>query len=67
VYAALGLDWDPDTVGAVAEEAPDLALEDIRTALLTEYKTRYTLTPAALTPPDLTRARELLERHRAPA
>jgi hypothetical protein len=64
VYAALGLDWDPETTGAVSGEAPSAGLEDVRAALLAEYRTRYTLLPAPLTEVDLARARELLERHR---
>ncbi len=64
VYAALGLDWEPETTGAVASEAPGVGLEDVRTALLAEYESRYSLTPARLTTADLARAGELLERHR---
>jgi lipoate-protein ligase A len=64
VYAALGLDWDPATVGAVDDEAPGVRLDEVRQALLDEYETRYTLSPASLTEPDLARAGELLVRHR---
>jgi len=63
VYAALGLEWDPATVGAVADEAPDVSLEDMRRALLADYARRYHLVPAAIGEPALARARELLERH----
>lgn len=64
VYAALGLDWDPATVGAVGDEAPGVGLEEVRQALLSEYETHYTLSPASLTEADLARAGELLVRHR---
>jgi octanoyl-[GcvH]:protein N-octanoyltransferase len=64
VYDALGLDWDPETIGAVADEAPDVGLKDVRAALLAAYESRYALTPASLAPADLARAGELLERHR---
>jgi len=64
VYAALGLDWDPDSVGDVTTEAPGVGIEDVRAALLTEYRTRYTLEPASLSAADLARADELLARHR---
>jgi lipoate-protein ligase A len=64
VYAALELDWDPETTGAVSDEAPAIGIEDVRAALLTEYRTRYTLTPGSLTHADLARAAELLQRHR---
>jgi lipoate-protein ligase A len=64
VYAALDLDWDPASVGAVGDEAPGVGLEDARRALLAEYETRYALKPAPITSADLTRAGELLARHR---
>lgn len=64
VYGALGLDWDPSTTGAVADEAPGTGIEDVRAALLAEYETRYALAPASLTETDLARAGELLARHR---
>lgn len=64
VYAALGLDWDPDTTGAVADEAPGIGIEDVRAALLSEYGTRYALSPGSLTEDDLGHATDLLDRHR---
>jgi octanoyl-[GcvH]:protein N-octanoyltransferase len=63
VYAALGLGWDPASVGAVSNEAPGVGLEDVRRSLLAEYGTRYALTPASLTKDDLGRALELIDRH----
>lgn len=65
VYAALGLDWDPDTTGAVAGEAPGVTLDDARRAFLAMYAASYRLTPASLGPADLERAGGLLPRHRA--
>ena len=67
VYGALGLGWEPSTVGDVASEAPGVGVEDVRRALLAEYSQRYELSPASLTEADLGRARELLERHRVEA
>jgi octanoyl-[GcvH]:protein N-octanoyltransferase len=64
VYGALGLAWDPATVGDVSTEAPGTRVEDVRAALLAEYERRYQLTPASLTDVDLAHAAELLERHR---
>jgi len=64
VYAALGLDWDPDTTGAVSDEAPRAGVEHVRTVLVAEYETRYALSPASLTDVELARAAELLDRHR---
>jgi octanoyl-[GcvH]:protein N-octanoyltransferase len=64
VYAALGLGWDPASVGAVSDEAQDAGIEDVRDTLLADYKSRYALAPASLTEDDLARAGELLARHR---
>jgi lipoate-protein ligase A len=64
VYASLRLDWDPATVGAVADEAPGVGIEDVRRVLLDEYGRRYRLTPAPIEPDALDRARALLDRHR---
>ncbi len=64
VYAALGLDWDPETTGAVEDEAPGVGLDDVRRALLDAYAVRYELVPASLGELERARARELLDRHR---
>lgn len=64
VYDALELDWNPATVGAVADEAPGVSVDEVRQALLAEYARRYALTPAPIGQPALARAGELLERHR---
>jgi octanoyl-[GcvH]:protein N-octanoyltransferase len=37
VYAALGLEWEPATAGAVADEAPGVTLDDVVDALRSEY------------------------------
>jgi len=63
VYEALGLEWDPQTTGSVADEAPGVGIEDVRKALLAGYGRRYELSPAALDEAELDRAREMLERH----
>jgi lipoate-protein ligase A len=67
VYDALGLEWDPATVGAVAEEAPGIKLEDVRRALLDQYAARYKLVPATPDAATLGHAGELLDRHRVAA
>jgi octanoyl-[GcvH]:protein N-octanoyltransferase len=36
VYAALGLDWDPATAGAVADEVPGVSWDDVADALRAE-------------------------------
>jgi octanoyl-[GcvH]:protein N-octanoyltransferase len=80
VYAALELDWDPATVGAVDEEVgaadalggaaarPAGPLWDaVRDALLAEYAARYELVPGELDPETLALARRLAVEHRPPA
>ena len=67
VYRALGLHWDPATVGAVADEVrvPD-AWVAVRDALLAEYAERYELVEGELDPDTLALARDLAAEHRPP-
>ena len=58
VYAALGLKWDPATVGAVADEVPGVTLEDVREALRQEYGRGRELEPAELDERTLALARD---------
>lgn len=67
VYAALGLDWDPATAGAVDEEVPGTSFADVREALLAEYRRRHELVPGALDDETLALAEELAAEHRPPA
>ncbi len=64
VYRALGLDWDPDTTGSVAGEAPGVTTGDVEHALLDAYATRYRLRPAALAAAEIDAARDAAGRHR---
>jgi octanoyl-[GcvH]:protein N-octanoyltransferase len=65
VYEALGLDWDPATVGAVADEASGVGVDDVEDALLAAYSRRYRLVRTAV-PVDVLRAAvERVARHRA--
>lgn len=63
VYAALGLGWDPASVGSVAGELPGVTVEEVQAALLAPLAARYRLVPAAVTEAERTAARELLNRH----
>jgi octanoyl-[GcvH]:protein N-octanoyltransferase len=54
VYAALGLDWDPATVGSVGRP-----WETVRDALLAAYASRYELVSASLDSETLALARSL--------
>ncbi len=64
VYAALGLEWDPATTGAVADEVPGVSVEDVREAILAEYAERAALTPRPLAAEELAAANELVGRYR---
>ncbi len=66
VYAALGLDWDPQTVGAVAEEAPGVGLDELEQALLECYAARVTFVPGALSTEILTAAQRSIDRYELP-
>jgi lipoate-protein ligase A len=62
VYDALELDWDPDTVGAVADEAPGVEIDDVERVLLEVYAERYPLVPATISDEELAAARDRLGR-----
>jgi octanoyl-[GcvH]:protein N-octanoyltransferase len=64
VYAELGLEWDPATTGAVADEVPGVSIEAVREAILAEHAERAPLTPRPLTAQELAAANELVERYR---
>jgi octanoyl-[GcvH]:protein N-octanoyltransferase len=64
VYAELGLQWEPATTGSVADEVPDVSIEDVQRALLGLYAPRYRLISGSFGVPELAAARELLGRHR---
>ena len=64
VYAELGLEWDPATTGAVADEAPKVTVEDVRDAILSEHARRTALTPRPLAAAELAVANELVGRYR---
>ena len=64
VYRELGLDWDPATTGAIADEVPEVSIDAVSAALLAEYAQTETLTPAALTTPERTAANDVIARYR---
>jgi octanoyl-[GcvH]:protein N-octanoyltransferase len=69
VYAALGLEWDPRTVGALDEEvAPERGdlWDAVRDALLAEYAERFDLVEGELDEETLALARRLAAEHRPP-
>jgi lipoate-protein ligase A len=50
MYCALGLEWDPETVGAIADEVGSVSVADVEHAMLAAYRARYELLPATVPP-----------------
>jgi octanoyl-[GcvH]:protein N-octanoyltransferase len=67
VYAALGLSFDPAATGSVAAEAPGVAPDEVRAAILSEYATRYSVEHVELDEETLALARRLAPEHEVPA
>jgi lipoate-protein ligase A len=65
VYAALGLPFDPETAGSVADEIGPVSCEDVAAALREEFSRRAEVEPAALDAELLERAAALEPWHRA--
>ena len=59
VYEALGLEWDPATVGSVEEEVPGVRWGDVAGAILARYET----VEVGLDPQTLDLARSLEQEH----
>jgi octanoyl-[GcvH]:protein N-octanoyltransferase len=65
VYDGLGLPFDPASVGAVHDEAPELTLDDVEAAVLDAYAARFGLEPADVDEDTLTQASSMVADHRA--
>lgn len=72
VYEALGLDWDPETAGAIEDavgaapapaEGPDPLLVEVKAAMRTELASRYELIDAEIDEATLRLAEELRDYH----
>jgi octanoyl-[GcvH]:protein N-octanoyltransferase len=66
VYEALGLDWDPATAGAVADENAGAGLDEVSEAIAAEYAQDYELVESELDAGMLALARRLAPAHRPP-
>jgi octanoyl-[GcvH]:protein N-octanoyltransferase len=66
VYEALGLDWDPATAGAVADEDAGAGLDEVTDAIAAEYGESYDLVEAELDAETLELARRRAPDHRPP-
>ena len=64
VYAALGVEWNPITVGAVADEAPGVGIAEVQQALLDGYEDRFVLVPSTPRPEIIAAAQRSIERYR---
>jgi lipoate-protein ligase A len=64
VYAALALEWNPASTGAIADERPGVTVRDVQDALLADVASRYRLVAARLSADDITAGSALLARHR---
>jgi hypothetical protein len=65
-YEALGLDWNPATVGSVSDEVGETALGAVEDGILAELAKEWELVPGELGQGVLERAAEL-ESGRSPA
>jgi len=62
-YAALGIDWDPATVGSVSDVSPRLSVQDVIQAMTDELGSIATIVPAAFDAATLQRALTLAPQH----
>lgn len=68
VYAALGLEWDPATIGAIADEVSrDVTCDDVCDALLAEYAQLHDLVEVDVDDATLALAEQLAPEHRPAA
>jgi octanoyl-[GcvH]:protein N-octanoyltransferase len=63
VYEALELDWDPSTVGSLADEVPGLGWEDAAGAVELAFGERFDLQEAGVDDETRSLARDLIPRH----
>ena len=66
VYAALELDWDPATVGSVADEAPGVGIDTLEDAVLRRFGARCRLFPGVINDQEVAAAARELARYQVP-
>jgi octanoyl-[GcvH]:protein N-octanoyltransferase len=66
VYSALGLEWDPDTTGSIADEVGKIEWVDVERALLAALESRFQLEEAAVDDQTLALATRLEGEHLSP-
>jgi octanoyl-[GcvH]:protein N-octanoyltransferase len=60
VYEALGLSWDPQTVGSLADEVGSISWEAVAQTIIEEFGARYRIEDGQIAAEAVDRARELL-------
>lgn len=63
VYQALGLAWDPRTVGSIEDEIGAVEWEDVREAVAEAFGMRFQVSPGTVSEEILARARGLVPDH----
>jgi hypothetical protein len=66
VYAALDLEWDPTTAGAIEDLVPGTTLPETADAILSELAVSRDLVAGSFSPETLVMAREFAAEHIAP-
>lgn len=66
VHAALGLEWDPATAGAIDDLRPGTTVDEVEAALMSRLGRARELRPADLDPATLELARSRADRFRSP-
>jgi octanoyl-[GcvH]:protein N-octanoyltransferase len=66
VYSAIGLDWNPETVGAIDDELPAVGLSEVEAVLLARIGTGSVLLPTELDQSTLEQAGEAAPHFRSP-
>jgi octanoyl-[GcvH]:protein N-octanoyltransferase len=64
VYTALALDWDPASVGSIADEVRQITVPQVQAALLGQLAGRYRLLPSTIAESETAAACDLVARHR---
>jgi lipoate-protein ligase A len=62
-YQALGIDWDPDTVGSIHDVVPNLGVSSVIDAIVGVVGEEQAIVPSAISAATLAKARELARLH----
>ena len=62
-YRALGIEWEPGTVGSINDVAPGLDVSTVIDAIVEVVGEEHRIAPTTVSPATLAGARELAPRH----